>query len=34
MSAVPAALGGATDHQDFLMINQDRFLSRDSREFI
>ena len=32
--AGPAALGGATDHQDFLMINQDRFLSRDSREFI
>ena len=29
-----AALGGTTDHQDFLMINQDRLPSRDSREFI
>ncbi len=29
-----AALGGATDHQDFLMINQDRFSSADSREFV
>jgi catalase len=28
------ALGGTADHQDFLMINQDRFSSRDSREFI
>jgi catalase len=30
----PSALGGTTDHQDFLMINQDRSPSRDSREFI
>lgn len=30
----PSALGGTTDHQDFLMINQDRGPSRDSREFI
>ena len=29
-----AALGGTADHQDFLMINQDRLPSRDSREFI
>jgi catalase len=29
-----SALGGTTDHQDFLMINQDRFGTRDSREFI
>lgn len=28
------ALGGATDHQDFLMINQDRAPLTDSREFI
>jgi catalase len=28
------ALGSATDHQDFLMINQDRFSSADSREFV
>lgn len=28
------ALGGTTDHQDFLMINQDRTPTRDSREFI
>lgn len=28
------ALGGATDHQDFLMINQDRTPTADSREFI
>src|SRR4051812_7515316 len=27
----PSALGGPTDHQDFLMINQDRSPSRDSR---
>jgi Catalase len=32
--AGPSALGGTTDHQDFLMINQDRLLTRDSREFI
>lgn len=32
--AGPAALGGATDHQDFLMINQDRTPTADSREFI
>jgi catalase len=32
--AGPAALGGTTDHQDFLMINQDRFGTPDSREFI
>jgi catalase len=30
----PSALGGTTDRQDFLMINQDRSPSRDSREFI
>jgi hypothetical protein len=30
----PAVLGGVTDHQDFLMINQDRLPTRDSREFI
>lgn len=29
-----SALGGSTDHQDFLMINQDRTPTRDSREFI
>lgn len=29
-----SALGGTTDHQDFLMINQDHFSSADSREFI
>lgn len=29
----PSALGGTTDHQDFLMINQDRLPTRDSREF-
>lgn len=29
-----SALGGTTDHQDFLMINQDRFGARDSREFV
>jgi hypothetical protein len=28
------ALGGPTDHQDFLMINQDRTPTVDSREFI
>jgi hypothetical protein len=28
------ALGGMTDHQDFLMINQDRTPTPDSREFI
>lgn len=32
--AGPSALGGTTDHQDFLMINQDRTPTRDSREFI
>lgn len=32
--AGPAALGGTTDHQDFLMINQDRLPTRDSREFV
>jgi len=32
--AGPSALGGTTDHQDFLMINQDRGPSRDSREFV
>jgi hypothetical protein len=32
--AGPSALGGTTDHQDFLMINQDRLPTRDSREFI
>jgi catalase len=30
----PSALGGTTDHQDFLMINQNRLPTRDSREFI
>ena len=30
----PSALGGTTDHQDLLMINQDRLPTRDSREFI
>jgi len=29
-----SALGGTTDHQDFLMINQDRLPTRDSREFV
>lgn len=29
-----AALGGTTDHQDFLMINQDRAPGANSREFI
>lgn len=29
-----SALGGTTDHQDFLMINQDRSPSANSREFI
>ena len=29
-----AALGGTADHQDFLMINQDRFPTPDIREFI
>jgi len=29
-----AALGGTTDHQDFLMINQDRAPGASSREFI
>jgi catalase len=29
----PSALGGTTDYQDFLMINQDRLPTRDSREF-
>ncbi len=29
-----SALDGTTDHQDFLMINQDRTPTRDSREFI
>lgn len=29
-----SALGGATDHQDFLMINQDRAPGPNSREFI
>lgn len=28
------AMGGTTDHQDFLMINQDRTPTADSREFI
>jgi hypothetical protein len=32
--AGPSALGGTTDHQDFLMINQDRLPTRDSREFV
>ena len=30
----PSALGGTTDHQDFLMINQDRLPTSDSREFV
>lgn len=30
----PAALGGTADHQDFLMINQDRLPTPDTREFI
>jgi len=30
----PAAMGGTTDHQDFLMINQDRMPGVDSREFV
>jgi catalase len=29
-----SALGGPTDHQDFLMINQDRAPSRDAKEFV
>ena len=29
-----STLGGTTDHQDFLMINQDHFSSPDSREFV
>ncbi len=29
-----SALGGTTDHQDFLMINQNHFASADSREFV
>ena len=29
-----AALGGTADHQDFLMINQDRAPLTNSREFI
>ena len=32
--AGPGALGGTADHQDFLMINQDRLPTRDSREFV
>jgi len=32
--AGPSTLGGTTDHQDLLMINQDRLPTRDSREFI
>jgi len=32
--AGPSALGGTTDHQDFLMINQERLPTRDSREFV
>lgn len=32
--AGPSALGGTTDHQDFLMINQDHLPTRDSREFV
>jgi catalase len=32
--SAPAALGGTADHQDFLMINQDRLPTRDSREFV
>jgi len=30
----PGAMGGTTDHQDFLMINQDRMPTPDSREFV
>lgn len=30
----PSALGGTADHQDFLLINQDRAPTRDSREFV
>ena len=30
----PSALGGTTDHQDFLMINQDRLHTRDSAELV
>lgn len=30
----PGALGGTTDHQDFLMINQERMPTPDSREFV
>lgn len=30
----PAALGGTTDHQDFLFINHDSFASRTSDEFL
>ena len=29
-----SALGGTTDHQDFLMINQDHLPTSDSREFV
>lgn len=32
--AGPAALGGATDHQDFMLINHDVFGVRDSTEFV
>lgn len=30
----PAALGGTTDHQDFLMINHDNFAAKTSDEFV
>jgi hypothetical protein len=30
----PSALGATTDHQDFLLINQDRLPTSDSREFV
>jgi hypothetical protein len=30
----PGAMGGTADHQDFLMINQDRMPTPDSREFV
>ncbi|MFI5003196.1 MAG: catalase [Reyranellales bacterium] len=30
----PGAMGGMADHQDFLMINQDRLPTPDTREFI
>jgi hypothetical protein len=30
----PATMGGTADHQDFLMINQDRLPTPDSREFV